>query len=243
MGSGYVLDFTNRTFDEFFLDVVKIDISDAKYAAGSGSKAQRMRAFWQLEPDHIVAKLLDTMLAYMEQELDPDPDLLVQARTILARLGGAAAVEDLAALSPNAEDADFETLARTVHDSINAGEPQVGLDRLHTFVTMYISVLAAREGVTVAKGKPLHALFGETVKALKARGAIETEMGERILKSAISTLESFNTVRNDRSFAHPNPLLAFDEALLIFRHVASVIRFLNTITGGIAPRQHPRGAS
>ena len=54
-------------------------------------------------------------------------------------------------------------------------------------------------------------------------------MAERILKSTISTFESFNTVRNQRSFAHPNPLLSFDEALLIFRHAASAIQFLRAM--------------
>lgn len=229
MGSGYVLGFSNRTFQEFFLDVVGRDIYDSKYDYASGSKANRLRAFWTLEPDHRVANVLGAMIELAELELDPDPDLLDRATTIVSRLEGSAAVEDLEALAANAEDQDFETLARTVHDSIHGGEPQVGLDRLHTFVVRYVGVLARREGIEVTKEKPLHGVFGEVVKALKARGAIETEMAERILKSTISTFESFNWVRNDRTFAHPNPLLSFDEALLIFRHVASAIRFLREV--------------
>jgi hypothetical protein len=169
------------------------------------------------------------MIEVMELDLDPDPDLLGKAKRIVERLNGTTSVDDLDALAANADDADFETLARTVHDSIHDGEPQVGLDRLHTFVSKYIGVLAGREDISNPKDKPLHSLFGEVIKALKARGAIETEMAERILKSTISTFESFNTVRNERSFAHPNPLLSYDEALLIFRHVASAIRFLRTV--------------
>jgi len=105
----------------------------------------------------------------------------------------------------------------------------VGLDRLHTFVSKYVSIAAETEGLTVDRNDPLHSNFGKVVRSLKNRGAIETAMGERILKSAISTFDAFNDVRNNRSFAHPNPLLSFDEALLIFRHVASTIRFLNTV--------------
>lgn len=226
MGGGYVLNFSNRTIQEFFLDTVGVHIYDAKYDYASGSKANRVRRFWMVEPDHVVAKVLRGMVDLMELEFDPDHDLIERARRIIERLEGSASVDDLDALAANADDQNFETLARTVHDSIHAGEPEVGLDRLHTFVSKYIGVLAAKEGVDVSKGKPLHSLFGEVIKSLKARGAIETEMAERILKSTISTLESFNTVRNDRSFAHPNPLLSFDEALLIFRHVASAVRFL-----------------
>lgn len=40
MGSGYVLDFSNRTFEEFIFDSVGIDIYDNKYDYESGSKGQ-----------------------------------------------------------------------------------------------------------------------------------------------------------------------------------------------------------
>lgn len=229
MSSGYVLNFSNRTFHEFVLDAVRLDIYDAKYDYGSGSKANRLRGFWDVEPDHVVATLMDHMLAYAKQELAPDPDLLGRAQVILDRLRGAAAVDDLDAIAPNANEADFEKLARSVHDSINAGEPEVGLDRLHTFVSKYVEVLAAQEGVSVRREDPLHSRYAIVVRALRNRGAIETDMAERILRSTISTMESFSTVRNDRSFAHPNKLLGFDEALLIFRHVASAVRFLSAI--------------
>lgn len=48
MQSGYVLNFSNRTFEEFFREVVGIQISDSRYDRGSGSKANRTRAFWEV---------------------------------------------------------------------------------------------------------------------------------------------------------------------------------------------------
>lgn len=125
MGGGYVLGFSNRTFEEFMLDTVGIDIYDKKYEYGSGSKANRLRAFWASGPDHVVAKALSGMLELMELDFDPDPDLFSKATRIIERLKGAASVDDLEALAANAADADFETLARTVHDSIHDGEPEV----------------------------------------------------------------------------------------------------------------------
>ena len=53
MSSGYVLNFSNRTFANFFLECFGIDIYDAKYDYGSGSKANRMRAFWQRESNYL----------------------------------------------------------------------------------------------------------------------------------------------------------------------------------------------
>ena len=54
-------------------------------------------------------------------------------------------------------------------------------------------------------------------------------MTERILKSSISTLEAFNRVRNDQSFAHDNQVLNYDESLLIFNHITCAIRFIEAI--------------
>jgi hypothetical protein len=216
MHTGYILGQSNRTLAEFFTDSVNVDIYDDRYAQGSGSKANRLRAFWDLEQDPVVATALS--------------GLLEKALAIVARLQGAALVDDLNALTPNATSTTFEVLARTVHDAIQAGEPEVGLDRLHTFLMTFLVTLAKSEGVQVTEGKPLHSLFGEVVKALRVRRAIETEMTDRILRSTISTFEAFNEVRNNRSLAHPNPMLSFEEALLIFRHVSSAVRFLRTVS-------------
>jgi len=64
MSSGYVLDFTNRTFAEFVLDSTRRDIYDSRYDSASGSKAHRLRAFWQKEDNRLVAKLMGDMLNY-----------------------------------------------------------------------------------------------------------------------------------------------------------------------------------
>jgi hypothetical protein len=64
MNSGYVLDFSNRTFQEFILETSNIDIYDEKYNYQSGSKANRLRAFWKQETNHIVGELLEKLLEY-----------------------------------------------------------------------------------------------------------------------------------------------------------------------------------
>lgn len=61
MGGGYVLDFTSATFDDFF-GRHNIDIHGHQYQALVTSKAIRLCAFWSLEPDWRVGKLLSEML-------------------------------------------------------------------------------------------------------------------------------------------------------------------------------------
>ena len=228
MGGGYFLDFNDRTFAEFVLEATGKDIDAPAYRQGSGSKANRMRGFWRVEPNHVVAQLVTASSNYA-QTLEEPPAGLDECRIIAGRLAASAPVAELAAIMPNADGRDFDLLGRSVRESIERSEPETGLDRLHTFVVRYVRVLAEREGLVAEEGKPLHGMFGELVKALRFRGAIETEMSERILKSSIAALESFNHVRNHRSLAHDNPLLSYHEALLIFNHVAASIKFLSSL--------------
>ena len=64
MGGGYVLDFSNRTLAEFVADSTGRDIYHSKYDYASGSKANRLRAFWTQEANHITGKLLTDLLEY-----------------------------------------------------------------------------------------------------------------------------------------------------------------------------------
>jgi hypothetical protein len=65
MASGYVLDFSDRTFGEFVSDSSGRNIFDSKYNYRSGSKANRLRAFWQKEDNSVVGKLMHDMLDYL----------------------------------------------------------------------------------------------------------------------------------------------------------------------------------
>ena len=247
MESGYVLDFSNRTFAEFVTDTVDRDIYASKYDAEGASKANRLRAFWQTEPNYFVAKLMGPLVDYQKEvedrnqfsgnfyikkkpeELQQYISLREECRCIVTRLLQSRAVPEIEALAAISDEKDFDVVARAVRDAIEKNEPEGGLDRLHTFVIKYVRTLCRERGLAVTRDKPLHSLFGEYVKYVQRSGLIESEMALRILKSSISTLDAFNDVRNNRSLAHDNQILDYDEALLIFNHVASSIRFLSSI--------------
>lgn len=241
MGSGYVLDFSNRTFGEFVMDATGRDPYDAKYNHGS-SKANRLRAFWAAEPNRVVGKLMADILAYARNlPGDKDAGLFEECTRTVARLQQDNPVQELDALVAFVNERDFEVVAKAVRGAIDRDELEVGLDRLHTFVVKYVRSLCEGSGLAVDREKPLHSLFGEYVKHLRQAGRLESEMTARILKSSISTLEAFNDVRNNRSLAHDNPILGYEEALLIFNHVASSVRFLRSID--TAARDRERAAA
>ena len=68
MSSGYVGGYSNNTFGQLFQTVANINIHDDKYSHGSGSKANRLRAFWEIESDALVGKVLKEILAIWAYE-------------------------------------------------------------------------------------------------------------------------------------------------------------------------------
>ena len=231
MDSGYVLNFSNRTFQRFVADSVGRDIYEDRYMRATGSKANLLRGFWDEEGNRTVGQLLSDLLDHAESERGvaaDDKDLIASRRTA-ARLIQGGPVSEIEALAPASDERDFEAVAKAVRETIDKNEPEVGLDRLHTFVIKYVRSLCERTGIAVTREKPLHSLFGEYVNFLEKSGVVESAMTLRILKSSISTLEAFNDVRNNQSLAHDNPILNYEEALLIFNHVAASVRLLRSI--------------
>ena len=90
MGGGYVLGFSDRTFGEFF-SRYGVDIDDPSYSTTGTSKAKRMRSFWEIESDSLVAQVLEGMLELekVSAELDNrgfDMDLYEKCCKIVRRL-------------------------------------------------------------------------------------------------------------------------------------------------------------
>jgi predicted nucleotide-binding protein len=71
MGGGYFLDFSNNSLAQFIAESVDIELYSDKYEIGTGSKANRMRAIWDLEPNQLVGKLIREII-----EDDDDKHLL-----------------------------------------------------------------------------------------------------------------------------------------------------------------------
>ncbi len=94
MSGGYVLNFSDKTFAEFFRDDMNLDIYQPKYSYASGSKANRMRGFWLASDDALVAKSITQLLVYIDPQIaierlkaeDYSNDLIERARAISDRL-------------------------------------------------------------------------------------------------------------------------------------------------------------
>ena len=76
-GPGYVLDFSDRTFAEFFASELDIDIEDQRFCVDGGSKGRRLRAFLVSTDDGTallaLQALWDRRSSYLESAGVGDP--------------------------------------------------------------------------------------------------------------------------------------------------------------------------
>ncbi|MBL7989867.1 MAG: abortive infection family protein [Candidatus Kapabacteria bacterium] len=239
MKSGYVMDFSDRTFQEFVREATGLDINNEKYHYATNSKANRLRQFFKVESNYILGHLLSAFCEYSLSKtpiskVDPkdDESLYKECVQIAEKLKQERIVEHIDAIQPNVDDRDFRLLAKSIKESIQKNEPEAALDRLHTFTFRYLRELCDRHQIAYEKNDSLNAVFGKYVRFLIDNKHIESVMAEKILKYSINVIEAFNDIRNNKSFAHDNPILNYQESLLIFNNLTSLIKFIQSVENG-----------
>ncbi|WP_162051349.1 abortive infection family protein [Pontibacter pamirensis] len=245
MGNGYVLDFSDRTFQDFVLDKSELDILSEKYSYSSGSKANRLRRFWGVETNYIAGKLTAELIAYWKDKkiineaetTAQEQELYEECLRIAQRLKQEFPIENIDAIQANNEDKDFKLLEKLIRESIERNEPETALDRLHTFVVKYVRELCRKHNIEYALTEALNSIFGKYVKHVVGTGLIHSAMAEKILKFSIQIMDAFNDVRNNRSFAHDNPILNYHESVLIFNNISSSIKFIDSIEEHLVVQQ------
>jgi hypothetical protein len=237
MEGGYVLDFSNRTMENFVFEIINLELYSENYAYFGESKANRLRAIWQKENNYTVGKLTSQMLEYWKdkklmsynQITQPEQNLFDECSKIASKLMEDTIVEEIDVIREVVDDRDFSLLAKSIRESIEKNEPEVALDRLHTYVMKFIRQLCEYHKIGISKDESLNALFGKYVKFIVANKKVESKMSERILKYSIHVIESFNDIRNNKSFAHDNPILNYSESVLIFNNITNSIKFIESV--------------
>lgn len=233
MKTGYVSNLSNHEFFQLVQDVTQININSPTYEVLGTSKANRLRAFWDRESDVIVGTLLLDLVEHVRNLnvdlMAPHQPLLEECKRIAEQMKATPPLLDSDILSTMPEEMDLERLGSTILGAIKNDEPETAIDRLHTYTVRYLRSICAKRSIVTGQEMPVHSLLGAYLKDLKAANTPMTMMSERILKSCISTLDAYNDVRNNWSLAHDNPVLSYDESLLILNHVTSAIKYIQSI--------------
>lgn len=92
MQSGYVLDFSDRTMGEFFLEELNIDIDDPKWTHDGTSKAKRLRYFLKTVDNPTAARtiraLWDYKKAFCRRDSGPDDSIEGRLLDLVGKLSG-----------------------------------------------------------------------------------------------------------------------------------------------------------
>jgi hypothetical protein len=239
MGEGYVLDFSDRTFNDFFYETLGIDPeTEGRLFNGRGtSKAKRLRSFLEHAPASKVAKLLRELWDYRasiaSRAKTPAEQALETSYFItVGRFEGISQDIDSSAIESFEPGETLEELVASIRRDLDARKPHAALDRLHTYcMKRFASLVRKHGGGECGHDDPLHSRVGRYVKLLGAQRNL-TQMSERIIKSSISVFEAMNDIRNNKSLAHDNPdLIAPDEARFIFDSVTAILRYIKSIDG------------
>lgn len=229
MASGYVLNFSDRTFAEFFEAEIGIEIDQDTYREFGTSKANRLRTFFKKSDDHLSAKTLRALWPYVEETghevTDSDRTKYFE---VVAKLEGAAVPPRTDGMDAFVRDETLEELIASIERDVQAGRPQASLDRLHTYCAKKVGHLLQTRGIAYEWDEPLNSRVGKYSKALKAEGKYH-DLTLNIIRNSIGLFDQFNHVRNNHSLAHDNTLLQNAEARYVFDAIMNLLRFVKAI--------------
>ena len=78
-------------------------------------------------------------------------------------------VKNIDAIQAYSDDKNFELLAKTIREYLKKNQPEIALDRLHTFAMKYTRQLCDKHGINYDKNQPLNSIFGGYVKYLEQK--------------------------------------------------------------------------
>ena len=213
MAGGYVLGFSNRTFAAFVLGTTNLDIDDPRYDRLGTSKANRLRAFWQLEPNGTVGTLIAALLEYRRVTIAisggaPDQEEAAsweRCRAIAERLKafGPPPADDLADASLAAFDLDHVHAAWRRALKRREQDPEGAITAARSLLEAVCKCILDEAGQGYNDADDLPGLYGKASKQLNLAPSQHTEEAfRRILGGCHAIVETIGTLRNRIGDAH-----------------------------------------
>jgi len=203
MGGGYVLDFSNQTFAEFFNEELGVDIYSPIFEVSGTSKAKRLRNYLKQASTYEVLRTLTSLWEYRETTRrrsgakESQPGVKVEFFRLIERLGGKPPEDASKSAEPHEIRQLVQEVANKLHDALmklHGLEPQA---RGYAF-EKFLKTLFDENGMA---GRASFRLVGEQID-----GSFETH-GETYLLEAKWTgqqigaadLRSFNAKVEDKA--------------------------------------------
>ena len=215
MSSGYVLDYSDAAFGEFFRRY-NIDIHGPKYQTYGSSKAKKMRAFWEHESDSLVGTILSEMLDSYEADCelnsrDIDKTILERSRIIVGRLSGKVTQTKTSQTAddflqneftiPNIQKLPIETLALPIVEK-RLAESELAL-RAGAHLSVILLCGSVLEAVLLGAAQKEPALFNQASASPKNRDGSVKKLYEWSLAQFIDVACEIGLLKPDvKKFSH-----------------------------------------
>ena len=227
----YIKEFNKTDARDMIFEATGIDIfTDPNYSI---SQERCIRKVWDECGDNEVGKLMLIMLKYYHDSIPYDPDdremkIYCELCELAKKL-----MKKKSVTIPNAADDNLQLIKKDIEHNIAIGNPELSVDRLHTYATSFFRELCVKHGIntTMPNGEPqpLHSLAGSLKNWYRDNSYFESDFCVPAFQYSINTFQKFNDVRNDESAAHPNALLSKAEAEFVVRIITDTLVFIERI--------------
>jgi hypothetical protein len=194
MSSGYVLNFSDRTFGEFVLETVGIDVHNEKYTAEGTSKAKKLRALWKSEPDYTVGRLILALIDY-DESLNAERDAEAKSLAEKCRQIGTRLLAGGPRLDPLKEQAkvlNANHLAEQIRrmDAAVESDPSLAIGTAKELIETCCKTILAERGKPVAGTPDVSTLTKDTLRELKLvpEAIHEATRGAEVIKRLLRNL-------------------------------------------------------
>lgn len=197
MASGYVANFSDKTFGHFLADAAGIDIHDEKYLGGGTSKANKFRTFWRIEPDYAVGKAILAVIEHVEEGLIENVDGFAEKKTLLepckviARrlMSGAVTLDDLKQKAITFDARHLAEQIRRIEQSIDT-DPSLAIGTAKELIETACKTILAERGKPVSGTPDIPTLTKQALKELKLvpEGVPEAARGSDVIRRVLQNL-------------------------------------------------------
>lgn len=217
MEGGYVLDFSNRTFSEFFEDEFGINIYDDKYQVRGSSKANLLRGFIEVEDGYLVGQALRKLYAHRSRttvgregfQALPE-EAQKQFFELVAKIEAGASSPVLGSLSNVAQVLNFDTVSRDIERALASADkdPEDAVTAACSTVESVCRSILIELGLGLPEKKDIKGLFAAVRKPLGLGtdrddlDALIADDVRKILNGLATVVEGIGSLRTHGGDAH-----------------------------------------
>src|SRR5699024_2577034 len=121
---------------------------------------------------------------------------------------------------------NYKLLKTNIEKLLNDDNPQLALDRMHTYLTAYFRKLCKKHNTVYTEKENINVLYSKYINFHIQSGHFESAMTHSIIKITVRAYEKFNIVKNNQSFAHGNDVIGYRESKLIIDFSLLILAYI-----------------